>query len=66
MVYLPHSDMSICFLLTGSSNIDYIKIYSGTVSTSNLIYNTNYSIDSDPTTGNPRIKNLGLSNIQGD
>ena len=37
-----------------------------TVSTSNLIYNTHYSIDSDPTTGNPRIKNLVASNIQGD
>ena len=41
-------------------------VYTGTITSSNLVNGTYYSIDSDPINGQPRIKNLKSANIQGD
>ena len=55
---------------TSTANIGYttpnLQFYTGTFTASNLVNATDYSIDSDPRTGNPRVKNLGVTNIQGD
>ena len=54
------------FVINGTNFYpQYFTVYSGTITTSNLVSGTDYSIDSDPTTGNTRIKNLKSSTIQG-
>ena len=49
----------------GTGKVLSVTPYTGTITTSNLVSGTDYSIDSDPTTGNTRIKNLKSSTIQG-
>ena len=46
-------------------NWGYYRAYKGTYVTSNFLNGTNYYIDSDPTSGNPRFKNVNASTIQG-
>ena len=51
---------------TGNNNyFGKLYAYSGSTTTSNLVICTDYTIDSDPTSGNTRIKNLKSSTIQG-
>ena len=51
---------------TGNNNyFGKLYVYSGSTTTSNLVNGTDYTIDSDPTSGNTRIKNLNSSTIQG-
>ena len=55
--------MHMYFQVGGGLNT--LCIQTGTTTISNLASGTNYSFDSDPTTGNPRIKNLNATAIKG-
>ena len=51
----------------GGSNYTWgsLRAYKGSYANTNLVNTTNCTIDSDPTSGNSRFKNLGATAIQG-
>ena len=57
--------LHVFIVYNGTGKVLSVTPYTGTITTSNLVSGTDYSIDSDPTSGNTRIKNLKSSTIQG-